>query len=86
METGFNNENICNGNGSIRAIEGKITGMNNGYINVNSEGQNYQVTYGGCTRFSANQANYKPKIGDHMIARGTTTGTEMKCQQAVAIS
>ena len=52
------NQNICDQNGPVRAIEGTITGMNNGVINVNSHGQNYQVNYAGCTRFSANQPNY----------------------------
>lgn len=74
-----NDENICNANGPVRAIQGTITGTGNGSINVNTQGHNYQVNYAGCTRFSANEPNYQPRIGDKLIARGTTSGTQMQC-------
>ena len=77
--------NVCDQNGPVRAIEGTITGVRNGAIDVHANGQDYNVQYAGCTRFAANQPNYQPKAGDKMVAKGTTRGNHMYCQQAVAI-
>lgn len=45
-----------------------------------------RINYGSCTNLAADKPNYQFGVGDQIIAKGTVSGSQMYCSNAVALA